>query len=184
MARRHVLEEVAPDPRMVDERGPTRERMARVAGAFDVGTTGMLTIRQSPIERGLKRGTFTAEQGRAAAKLYTHWYHSGMGAEIGSNDLLRVMGGDEHFSRLPKSERQLFHRQRLRAAVDCVRDRMAAAGHKGDEAVRVLIDVVCYDVPLEQAGARIGYLQRNSAITAALIMVRGGLNILVKDWGL
>lgn len=184
MNKSRKLEEFKPDIRLVDERGPTRERIDKIWGAIEVGDTGTLTVRQSPIERGVRRGRFTEQQGRAANKLYMHWYRGGLAGSLGSADLGRIFAGDGQFSGMPKTEQEMFHRQRFRSAIRCVDDKMRAAGHKGEDAVKVLYSVVCEDIPLEQAGARIGYLERQRAIVHATVLVKCGLNILIGEWGL
>lgn len=182
MAKR--LEEFVPDSRVVDERGPTKERIEKAWGSLDVGDTGTLTVRQNPIERGVSRGMFTREQGRAAEKLYGHWYRSGIGHEIGSPDWMRVLAGDGAYGGMARSETQAFHRQRLRAAYAVVKTKVDGAGMSGDDAVKALEYVACRDMTFEEAGRKIGYASEKKAEVTAIMLVHGGLNILVAEWGI
>lgn len=185
MAIKRAIEEFRPDERLVDERGPTLERIQHAWGNIDVGSSdGRMTIRQNAIERGLRRKVFNAKQGRAAEKFYLHWYRSGLGAEIGSPDIFRIFGNDGQFLAGPKTEDQMFHRQMLRRARDIVLRKTNEAGHDGADCNAVLELIVCKDATLEQAGMKIGYASRDKAIAMAEMLAKGGLNILAAEWGL
>ena len=74
------------DNRLLDDRGPTGERLARLRGNYAISDNGLFNLRvqQSPIERAVARGTISEQHGRAAAKFYHHWRRSGC-ASIPSN---------------------------------------------------------------------------------------------------
>lgn len=179
-----VLEEFIPDERDIDERGPTRERIDKAWGALDIGYTGVITIRQSPVERAVSRGQLDATQGRAAHKLYQHYFKADLRTAIGSVDLDRVLGGDADFSHMPKSLHAAFHRERFRKAFQVVEDRMGAAGYRGKVAAQVLRYVIIDELTFETAGLAAGYEGGTRAQIMALHLVGCALNILVKEWGL
>lgn len=179
---RGTIEEFTPDPRLVDERGPTRERLRGVD--FHIGQSGGVTVRQSPVERALKRGTLNEQQGRAAEKLYLHWYRASMAGSIGSSDPLKVFGSGTSFSNLCATEASEFHWNRLTAGIKIVKQSMDGAGQSGDDAVKLLEYVVCREIPFEEAGQKIGFSGKNVAQINAISGVRAALNILAREWGL
>ena len=170
---RTALEDHHPDPRLLDERGATVHRMRKAERNYDVSDTGKVTLRDSPIERAVARGTITPPQYNAATKFYNHWFRAGLAGSLGSADLNRVFGGDNNFSGMPRNEAEAFHRQRYRQA-------MAAVGDSGG---KVLIRVVCLEQKLEEVGRSLAWNNRPQAEAAALQVLRDALNILCREWG-
>lgn len=168
------------DNRLLDERGPTLERLRRTD--FEVGDTGTLTVRQSPVDRAIKRGTINKQQGRAAQKLYNHWYRAGMAGSIGNADPLKIFGSNNDFSRLCASENAEFHWQSWCRAIKAVRRDMDAAG-MGMDAAKLLELVVCQEIPFKEAAQKVWGGGRK-AENRATILVRGALRVLVLEWGL
>jgi hypothetical protein len=122
---------------------PTVERLRRAGADFERGDTGQITMRDSPLERSFARGVITQEQYAAGQKYRHHWYHAGLSDRLGSADLNRIFATDlNNFSGMPKTEVQVFHRQRYREAAQ-------AAGKIGSH---VLDWAVCREVQLEQVG--------------------------------
>jgi hypothetical protein len=175
-----------------DDRGPTADRLAKAE--HDVGDTGVITIRQHPIIRAVRRGTLTELQGRAAEKLYRHWYGAGMAGTVGSADLLRVFGTSNDFVGLSVTEAAVRHRQLLEQARAEVRKWQDKAGLRGDDGVRVLELVVCQEMDIAEAGQKIGFriddpeeesgFKHKEAQVMARTLLRSGLNILIDHWEL
>jgi len=168
---------------MVDERGPTTERIKRAGGEFEVGDSGTITLRQSPIERGWKRGTFTERQYHAAEKLYNHWIRAGLAGSYGSSDPLKIFATTQDFTRLFSTEVSEAHNWAVRKAFRVVADGVDAGGQRADHACTVLRLMVLEEKPLSVAGQAIGFLGTR-AETMALTLIRSALNILIKEWGL
>jgi hypothetical protein len=180
--------EFQPDGRLLDERGPTTERMR--GADFDVGDTGTITLRQSPVERAVRRGTLTQRQGKAAEEFYRHWYQAGLAGSTGSADPLKVFGTGSDFSKLFASERAEAHAWAIRKVIRAIRERQGTAGHRGDHGVQILWLIVCQEVPFREAGESLKdaqglkFLRGTSAEVMARTILRSALNILIDEWGL
>jgi len=175
------LEEFKPDERLLDERGPTKERLCGIP--FEIGDTGTITIRQNPIERAIRRGTFTDRQGRAAEKFYMHWYRAGLAGHMGSADPLKIFGSSGDYSRLCATEMAEFHYNRVIRALAAIEERMDAAGFRKDHARQLMGSVICQEIPFAEAGQKLGFTGTAAEVMARTYM-RGNLNILIKEWGL
>ena len=170
---RTALEDHHPDPRLLDERGATVHRMRKAERNYDVSDTGKVTLRDSPIERAVARGTITPPQYNAATKFYNHWFRAGLAGSLGSADLNRVFGGDNNFSGMPRNEAEAFHRQRYRQAIAAV----------GDDGGKVLVRIICHEQKFEDVGRALGWKNTAQATAAAIEVLRGALNKLAKEWG-
>ena len=154
---------------------PTPERLRRAGGDVERGNSGQITMRDSPLERALARNALTAEQYSAGQKYRHHWYHAGLASQLGSLDLNRVLAVDiGAYAGMPKTENQLFHRQRYREAAQ-------AAGKIGSY---VLEWAVCREVALDQVGQALGWSSRAQAYAAALERMKVALDELCKLWGI
>lgn len=173
------------DQRLVDERGPTLERVKQASwGHIDIGDSGVITIRQSPIERAVRRGTFTERQGQAAEKFYQHWFRAGLAGSMGSADPLKVFSTSMDFSRLCKTEMGEFHWFRVKEALATIDEKMDAAGFRSDHAKSLMWLIICQEIPFEEAGYKIGFGDKDAAKTMARTYMRANLNILIAAWGL
>src|SRR6266481_5895720 len=100
---------------------PTPERLRRAGRDFERGDTGQITMRDSPLERAFARNALTPEQYSAGQKYRHHWYHAGLSGGLVSVDLNRVWAVDlGAYAGMAKTERQVFHRQRYREAVQAL----------------------------------------------------------------
>ena len=77
--RPRVIQPQSPD----DTRGPTPERVRLAQGFVERGNlgrgrTGVVTLRDSPIERALARSVISQAQYTAAVKYRHHWYRAGL----------------------------------------------------------------------------------------------------------
>ena len=162
-------------PLMVEHRAlPTPERMRRAGADFVRGDTGQITLGDNPLDRSFARGTITREQYSAAQKFRHHWYHAGLSDRLGSVDLGRVFAVDlGAYSGMPRSEAQVFHRQRYREAVQAI----------GKIGSHVLDWVVCREIAFEQAGYALGWSSRPQAYAAAVERMKTALDELCKLWG-
>jgi hypothetical protein len=117
--RPRVIQPPSPD----DTRGPTPERMRQAQGFVERGNlgrgrTGVVTLRDSPIERARSRNVISQAQYTAALKYRHHWYRAGLASQLSSVELNRIFATDmTSFSGMARTEAQVFHRQRYREAV-------------------------------------------------------------------
>jgi Domain of unknown function (DUF6456) len=154
---------------------PTGERLRHARGDVERGATGQLTMRDSPLERALRRGVLTRAQYDAGVKYRHHWYHAGLADGLRSPDLDRVFAVDvSGFSGMAKTEAQVFHRQRWREAGEAV----------GLVGLQVLDAAVCREVPLEEVGYMLGWSARAAAIVAATERLKAALDGLAALWGI
>jgi hypothetical protein len=121
--RRAFGPRVLEPPPAEDSRGATPERLRRARGFVERGNlgkgrTGLVTMRDTPIERALARGIVSPAQYTAAIKYRHHWYHAGLASPLASVELDRIFAPDlTSYSGMPRTEAQVFHRQRYREAV-------------------------------------------------------------------
>jgi hypothetical protein len=169
-------------PPAEDNRGPTAERLRHARGLVERGNpgkgkgrTGVVTMRDAPIERALARKIINQAQYTAAIKYRHHWYHAGLASPLSSVELNRIFAADPtNYSVMPKSEAQVFHRQRYREAVQ----------HIGITGAAVVEQVVCQEISLEQAGYKLGWVAKPQAIAAATERMKAALDRLVELWGI
>jgi hypothetical protein len=153
---------------------PTPERMRRAGEAFHRGDTGQITLGDNPLDRAFARGSITPAQYSTGQKFRHHWYHAGLSEPLRSLDLERVFATDlGTYSGMPKTESQVFHRQRYREAVQ-------AAGKVGSH---VLDWVICREIGFEQVGYALGWSSRPQAHAAAVERTKMALEELCKLWG-
>jgi hypothetical protein len=154
---------------------PTPQRLRHAAGDFEHGHSGQITMRDSPIERLLARSVITQEQYAAAQKYRHHWFHAGLSDRLGSLDLDRVPA-HALFKLAPMapSERQVFHRQQYREAVQAV----------GKLGSHVLDWAVCREVALDRVGETLGWSTRPQAYAAAAERLKMALDELCRLWGI
>lgn len=168
--RRHTLR---------DEQGaPTPERLKLAEGHVEVGDdaqgTRVYTLRDSPLERLSARGGIDPREYSALMKFKQHWYHAGLQPALGGVDLARVFASDPaSFSGMAKTERQVFHRQRYREAVQ----------HIGLRAALVVERVVCAEQTLEMAGLALNWRTPAQARAAATELLRDAGYRLAQFWG-
>ena len=173
--RPRVIEPPSPD----DTRGPTPERIRRAQGFVERGNlgrgrTGVVTVRDSPIERARSRNVISQAQYTAALKYRHHWYRAGLASPLSSVELNRIFATDmTSFSGMARTEAQVFHRQRYREAVQ----------HIGMIGASVVEQVACQEVSLEQAGYKLGWGSKPQAIAAATERMKSALDRLVELWG-
>lgn len=162
---KQAIDEHRIDPRLADDRGPTKERLRHV--------------RPSPINLALECDPpkLTRAQGLAAEKFYKHWHAGGMIERIPSIDLDRVFGG-EGFSVMPRSDNEAFHRNRYRKAREMILEK------NGMLAFWVLEQVVCHERPFTEVGAIFGHKNRTRAAQVAFDLLLPPLNLLCDEWGL
>src|SRR5262245_26972806 len=93
--RPRVIQPSSPD----DARGPTPERMRHAQGFVERGNlgrgrTGVVTLRDSPIERARARNVISQAQYTAALKYRHHWYRAGLASPLSSVELNRIFATD------------------------------------------------------------------------------------------
>lgn len=172
---REAIEEFKPDPRVVDERGPTRERLRLAAGDIFVNDKGERHFRDTPIERAVTKKIINAPQYTAAQKYYNHWYRAGLSESIGSADLNRIFSADpSNMVGMAKTEAQAFHRQQYRKAVQILGIRQSGVFER----------VVCHGETFRSVGHSLGWNDGREANAVVIQMVRDAANDLCKDWGI
>ena len=155
-----TLKEPNIDYRLLDERGPTAERLQK--------------SRESPINLAHAKGQITRSQYAAAQKFYTHWFKGGLCENYGNIDLTRVFGSSADFSGMAKSELQAFHRDCYRRAIELLKAQKSF----------ILQRVICVEIQLVEIGAALGFRHREWGRNKALSILRDGLDILCREWGL
>jgi hypothetical protein len=163
----------------VESGSPTPERLNKAQGHVEIGDDGqgtrIYTLRDSPLDRLGARGGIDPKEYSALMKFKQHWVHAGLQPSIGSIDLARVFSSDPGaYSGMAKSERQVFHRQRYREAVQ----------HIGLRASLVVERVVCAEQSLEMAGLALNWRTPAQARAAATELLRDAGYRLAKLWGI
>ncbi|MEW6639474.1 MAG: DUF6456 domain-containing protein [Pseudomonadota bacterium] len=158
---------------------PTAERLAKADGHVEIGDdaqgTRIYTLRDAPLERLNARGGIDAREYAALMKFKQHWHHAGLQPSVGSVDLSRVFAVDPNgYSGMAKTERQVFHRQRYREAVQ----------HIGLRAALVVERVVCAEQTLEAAGLALNWRTPAQARAAATELLRDAGYRLAQLWGI
>jgi hypothetical protein len=158
---------------------PTAERLAKADGHVDIGDDGqghrIYTLRDSPLERLASRGAVAPKEYSALMKFKQHWTHAGLQPSIGSIDLTRVFASDPAGgSGMAKTERQVFHRQRYREAVQLI----------GLRAALVVERVVCAEHSVEAAGFALNWRTPAQARAAATELLRDAGERLARLWGI
>lgn len=158
---------------------PTAERLKAAGEDFVLGgeDRGVRTfaMRDTPLDRALKKKIITGAVHSALQKYRHHWYHAGQAPVISSLDLDRIFaGGDGGPAGMPKSEGQVFHRQRWREA-------QTALGMRSS----VVVDkFVCDELTLEVCGQALGWNSKPQAIAGATEILRDAGYRLAKLWGI
>jgi len=129
------------------------------------------------------RGTLTYRQGRAAEKLYRHWYLAGLAGTTGSADPLKIFGTGMDASRLCSTEAAVAHYETFKRALAEVEQRADDNGARKDHARRILIGVVCEERGLAEMGMDMGFRGTAAEVMARTIL-RSALNVLIKRWNL
>ncbi len=161
-----------------EQGAPTAERLKKAEGHVEIGDdaqgTRIYTLRDSPLERLSARGGIDPREYSALMKFKQHWYHAGLQPSLGGVDLARVFASDPGtFSGMAKTERQVFHRQRYREAVQ----------HIGIRASLVVERVVCAEQTLEVAGLALNWRTPAQARAAATELLRDAGYRLAQLWG-
>lgn len=173
---KQAIEDFRPDPRLVDERGPTNARLRKAGDDYEVGkATGAVTVRDAPLEMMLSRKIITEKQYQSLGKFRIHWHNAGLTPHFGAMDPARIFAADiTNFSGMAKTERQVFHRQQWRAANHAMGLRGSWIAHK----------IACEEVSAEQAGREMGWKNRPQAVAAATQALRDAADRLCSLWGM
>lgn len=180
MARQNrALKPLRARPKLPEHGTPTRERLAKAGGHVEVGddTQGarVYTLKDTPLERLSARGGIDPKEYSALMKYKQHWYHAGLQPSLSSMDLNRVFASDPAtFSGMAKTDRQVFHRQRYREAVQ----------YLGMRASLIVERVVCAEQTLEVAGLALRWKTPAQARAAATEVLRDAGHRLAHLWGM
>jgi hypothetical protein len=173
---KEAIEDFRPDQRLVDERGPTPERVLKTQGEFVTGKgRKTITVRDAPIERMLARDVITEKQYNGLTKYRIHWYHAGIAGNMGAINMDGVRSTNLGAFGLGNTDRQVFHLQQYQRGV-------TALGLRRSSVVEA---VVCLESEsLEAAGRRLSWGNKAQAIAAATEVLRGAADDLCDIWGL
>ena len=158
---------------------PTPERLRMAGNDFALGGEDRgiktYTMRDSPLDRAHKKGIISGAEHSALQKFRHHWYHSGQAPAISSLDLDRVFSGEPGgVHGMPKSEGQVFHRQRW----------LEAQEKLGARSTPVVEMFVCHEGNLEICGQMLGWNSKPQAIAGAAELVKDAGYRLAKLWGI
>jgi len=158
---------------------PTKERLRMAGNDFALGGEDRgiktYTMRDSPLDRAHKKGIISGAEHSALQKFRHHWYHSGQAPAISSLDLDRVFSGEPGgVHGMPKSEGQVFHRQRWKEAQEKL----------GARSTPVVEMFVCHEGNLEICGQMLGWNSKPQAIAGAAELVKDAGYRLAKLWGI
>ena len=170
---KQVLEEFRPDGRLIDERGPTNERLKKAEGQVHRDDLGREYFRDSPLNTALSRKSITAGQYSAGQKYYNHWFRAGIIGTMGQSDLARIFGTGGEMSD-ESACRHAFHRMRLAEADKCL-------GNLRHWAVE---QIICRERSFAEAGMDLGHKNRTRASDCMLKLLRQSLDILKEKWGI
>ena len=165
--------------RRTEDGAPTPERLDKAEGAVEIGDDGqgarIYTLRDAPLERMNARGALEPKEYSALMKFKAHWVQAGLQPSFGGIDLARVFAADPGgYAGMAKTERQVFHRQRYREAVQ----------HIGLRAALVVERVVCAEQTLEMAGFALNWRNPVQARAAATELLRDAGERLARLWGM
>lgn len=118
----------------------------------------------------------------AAEKLYEHFYRGGLKG-IKAQDLSRSVGsGDGGACQFPSTDTDMFHRQKFREATRLM-GWYVDAPYRG--AGRLVVDVICFQMPVEEASRKHSLSARTDTIKAnGMEKLCEGLFILACHWRL
>ena len=171
---KEAIEDFRPDPRLVDERGPTKARLRKAGDDYTIGdATGAYTLRDAPLERMSQRKVLDEKQYNALNKYRIHWYHAGIAGNVGAMDPNRVFSSVGSFG-LGNTERQVFHLQQYQRGVTDLGIRRSS----------IVEMVICHERTLEEAGRRLEWGNKAQAIAAATEVLRDSADRLCKIWGI
>jgi hypothetical protein len=172
---KEAIEDFKPDSRLVDERGPTNARLRKSDG-FDVGKAdGRYTMRDAPVEIMAAKKIITEKQYQALAKYRIHWFNGGLSESFGGMDPNHIFASDiSNFAGMAKTERQVFHRQRWRAA-------NLEMGLKG---TWIVGKIVCEETSAADAGKLMGWKNQRQAYAVAVQQLRDAADRLCSLWGM
>lgn len=161
------------------EYGPTVERLLKSEGHNTIGDDKQggkkYTMRDTPLDRAYAKKIITGAEHSALTKYRHHWWHAGQAPDLHSLDLNRIYaGGDSGPAGMPKSEGQVFHRQRWREAQTALGMRSAA----------IVDRFVCREENLEDCGFTMGYSSPYRARQAAVVIVCDAAYRLSRLWGI
>lgn len=172
---KEAIEDFRPDPRVIDERGPTEQRLKRAGEDTERGNAdGRQTMRDAPLEMMLARKIITERQYQGLGKFRIHWFNGGLSPMLGGMNPSHIFAKDiTNFSGMAKTERQVFHRQQWRAANNIMGLRGSWVVHK----------IVCEEQSAEDTGRAMGWNNRPQAVAVATQQLRDAADRLCSLWG-
>lgn len=128
---------------------PTRERLEKASGAFEIGGDGsrrIVRMLDAPLEQLRARSQITEQQYRVLERLRLHWYLGHHAGSLRAADLNRVMASNRDYGETA-TEQALRHRELFDAAADSLSKLECA----------VMTWVILGECSVTEIGALIGY---------------------------
>ncbi|HTD29161.1 MAG TPA: hypothetical protein VK660_07190 [Xanthomonadaceae bacterium] len=132
--------------------GPTNERLAHAEGFLNMSgrskSSRRITMYDDPLGRAWLRHRITAAEYSALGRYAYHWASGGLLSALQSVDLNRILAfNPASMSGLAKSEAQADHRSLYHRA----------RAHIGRRPALVADGVACFEFPIIEIAARLGY---------------------------
>lgn len=187
MAKRKIAKPVLVEHRSL----PTRERMAKTGGDYEVGgddrSGKVIRVMDAPLDRMRSRHMIGGREYEALNKYRIHWWHGGLSGNLRSPEIDRVFAGDPlSVTGMARSERQAYHRDQYRKARAklATADTISSPTTENHKMLIVLDNVLCSEQSLEIAGYAIGSKSRYRARERSKELLLKAADILVLHWGL
>lgn len=137
---------------LVDDAGPTAERLAHAQGFYTIAGRSRrarrFTFLDDTLGRIWMRQSISTAEYSSLRRYALHWLAGGLQGHLGSVDLNRVLAFDPHaMTGLAKTEAQVNHREIYYAARKTIGTRPAIVADQ----------VACYDSTLTHVGRMLGF---------------------------
>jgi hypothetical protein len=153
---------------------PTRERLEKARGAFEIGGDGsrrIVRMLDAPLEQMRTRGQLTENQYQTLVRVRMHWFIGYHGGSLQAIYLGRVTAHNRDYG-MASSEQEIWHREMFGVAFGGLlvieRD--------------VVTMVVIQERSLAEAGTALGYHSPYRARQAALECLRGAAAEIMSAW--
>jgi hypothetical protein len=186
MAKRKTSKPVTVEHRSL----PTRERMARADGNFEIGgddrSGKVIRIMDAPLDRMRSRRMIGPKEYEALNKYRIHWWHAGMSGHLRSPELDRIFTDPLAASGMASTERQAHHRSQFRKAraLFATPDNIASESTENHKMLIVLDNVLLSEQSLEIAGYAVGCKSRFRARERSKDLLCKAADILANYWKL
>ena len=151
---------------------PTRERLAKAVGAFEIGGSGVhrvVRMLDAPLEQMRAREQLTETQYHTLRTFRMHWFLGHHAGNLHAVDLNRIVFGQEGFGEIAE---QIWHSQMYYLAYHKL------STVERDLAVRVVLE----ECNITEAGAWLGYHSPYRGRQAVLVYLRHTAEEILSAW--